>query len=207
MYAKAKAIGLPASFVELRHRATHNDLPSLVVLRQAAQQSLQWLWNSYWQLIDIRSGKFNEDVVDEANSDRETLRDRCKQSLVTYVKARKAASKGPHGTAWRSGINTLSSSAGRISSAVSSPGAKAQELTDEQKRTSASSESNEHQKSQAEQLILELQEICHNDRSTIKVLVEVLLDGKLMMPQIRLYVPVHLPVSCRLENASYNTSL
>ena len=48
MYQKAMSLGLPASFVELRHEATHRDLPSLVVLRSAAQRSLEWLWQFYW---------------------------------------------------------------------------------------------------------------------------------------------------------------
>ena len=48
MYQKAMSLGLPASFVELRHEATHRDLPTLVVLRSAAQRSLEWLWQFYW---------------------------------------------------------------------------------------------------------------------------------------------------------------
>ena len=48
MYQKAVTLGLPATFVELRHEATHRDLPSLVVLRSAAQRSLEWLWQFYW---------------------------------------------------------------------------------------------------------------------------------------------------------------
>lgn len=34
----ANQLGLPAWLVELRHAATHEDLPSLEVLREAAQQ-------------------------------------------------------------------------------------------------------------------------------------------------------------------------
>lgn len=34
----AAQIGLPAWFVELRHQATHEDLPSLSVLRDAAKE-------------------------------------------------------------------------------------------------------------------------------------------------------------------------
>lgn len=36
--AIAAQIGLPAWFVELRHQATHDDLPSLPVLREAARE-------------------------------------------------------------------------------------------------------------------------------------------------------------------------
>ncbi|KAJ9250791.1 cell morphogenesis protein Las1 [Paecilomyces variotii] len=53
MFQRAIDLGLPASFVELRHEATHRDLPSLVVLRSAAQRSLEWLWGYYWARIDL----------------------------------------------------------------------------------------------------------------------------------------------------------
>ncbi|PYI14041.1 Metallo-hydrolase/oxidoreductase [Aspergillus violaceofuscus CBS 115571] len=48
MFQRALDLGLPASFVELRHEATHRELPSLTVLRNASQRSLEWLWDYYW---------------------------------------------------------------------------------------------------------------------------------------------------------------
>lgn len=44
----ATAAGLPRLLVDLRHEATHNELPSLQVLRLAAQQALAWLRTNYW---------------------------------------------------------------------------------------------------------------------------------------------------------------
>ncbi|KAG8884687.1 rRNA-processing protein las1 [Tulasnella sp. 332] len=44
----AAQIGLPAWFVELRHQSTHEELPSLVVLREAAKQALAWLLRNYF---------------------------------------------------------------------------------------------------------------------------------------------------------------
>ncbi|GAA5989055.1 hypothetical protein JCM11641_002310 [Rhodosporidiobolus odoratus] len=44
----AAQIGLPLWFVELRHQATHEELPSLSVLRDAARQALDWLYTFYW---------------------------------------------------------------------------------------------------------------------------------------------------------------
>jgi ribosomal biogenesis protein LAS1 len=44
----ACAAGLPRLLVDLRHEATHNELPSLQVLRLAARQALAWLQASYW---------------------------------------------------------------------------------------------------------------------------------------------------------------
>ncbi|KAI1984271.1 hypothetical protein LOZ54_004583 [Ophidiomyces ophidiicola] len=52
MYHKATALGVPASFVELRHEATHRELPSLAALRTAAQRSLDWLWDYYWVKLE-----------------------------------------------------------------------------------------------------------------------------------------------------------
>ncbi|KAG8983650.1 rRNA-processing protein las1 [Tulasnella sp. 427] len=46
--AIAAQIGLPAWFVELRHQATHEDLPALGVLREAAREALAWLLQNYF---------------------------------------------------------------------------------------------------------------------------------------------------------------
>ncbi|KAJ4476611.1 Las1-like-domain-containing protein [Lentinula aciculospora] len=46
--AIAAQLGLPAWLVELRHAATHEDLPSLELLREAAHQSMTWLLRNYW---------------------------------------------------------------------------------------------------------------------------------------------------------------
>ncbi|CAA16919.1 Pre-rRNA-processing protein las1 [Schizosaccharomyces pombe] len=48
MAVLAKSIDLPTYFVELRHAITHEELPSLPVLRQAAQRALSWLYDHYW---------------------------------------------------------------------------------------------------------------------------------------------------------------
>lgn len=52
MYAVAKKIGLPASFVELRHQSTHEQLPSRAKLRSMANKALAWIWNYYWKNLD-----------------------------------------------------------------------------------------------------------------------------------------------------------
>ncbi|KAK4153135.1 Saccharopine dehydrogenase-domain-containing protein [Chaetomidium leptoderma] len=49
MYDVAKSVGLPATFVELRHQATHEQLPSLTRLRAAAGKALEWIWEYYWR--------------------------------------------------------------------------------------------------------------------------------------------------------------
>ena len=49
MYAHAAAIGMPERFVDLRHRATHEEMPSLETLRDATEAGLQWLWERWWR--------------------------------------------------------------------------------------------------------------------------------------------------------------
>ena len=43
------AVGLPRVLVDVRHEASHNELPSLALLRLAADSAMTWLAHSYWQ--------------------------------------------------------------------------------------------------------------------------------------------------------------
>ena len=52
MYTQAQKIGLPALFVDIRHEATHGDLPNLTNLRSAAERALKWLWDDYWKGLE-----------------------------------------------------------------------------------------------------------------------------------------------------------
>lgn len=72
MFQRAVDLGLPASFVELRHEATHRELPSLVVLRNAAQRSLEWLWDYYWVKLESETGSGL--VVEDENAVKESVR-------------------------------------------------------------------------------------------------------------------------------------
>ncbi|KAM9934840.1 hypothetical protein OXX80_005578 [Metschnikowia pulcherrima] len=44
----AKDIGFPYAFVEIRHWATHEQLPSLELLRSTSKSALQWLEQNFW---------------------------------------------------------------------------------------------------------------------------------------------------------------
>jgi hypothetical protein len=44
----AEAAGLSRLLVDVRHEATHNELPSLPTLQLAARQALDWLLTQYW---------------------------------------------------------------------------------------------------------------------------------------------------------------
>ncbi|KAI0757360.1 Las1-like-domain-containing protein [Daedaleopsis nitida] len=48
IHSIAQQLGLPAWLVELRHAATHEDLPSLEVLRDAAREAMGWLLHNYF---------------------------------------------------------------------------------------------------------------------------------------------------------------
>ncbi|KAI9870484.1 MAG: rRNA-processing protein las1 [Pleopsidium flavum] len=103
MFWAAREIGLPASFVELRHQATHEELPALLVLRQAATRSLHWLWQYYWKDIDIRSGTLDDD--DEVFADGVLkLKERFRHILRPYMEARLDAVKKKAPAQFLSGI-------------------------------------------------------------------------------------------------------
>ncbi|KZT67598.1 Las1-domain-containing protein [Daedalea quercina L-15889] len=64
----AAQLGLPAWLVELRHAATHEDLPSIDVLREAARQAMAWLLQNYFLPT------LNPSVPPTSQSQRPTLR-------------------------------------------------------------------------------------------------------------------------------------
>ncbi|KAJ3526101.1 hypothetical protein NM208_g11349 [Fusarium decemcellulare] len=68
MYSIAKTIGLPATFVELRHQSTHEQLPSLAKLRTAAKKALLWIWDYYWKHLGDDSS------------------DPCRQAVLRYLR-------------------------------------------------------------------------------------------------------------------------
>lgn len=51
----ARNIGLPEHYVELRHAATHDTLPTLGTLCDAAEGALDWLFVNYWNLDDVET--------------------------------------------------------------------------------------------------------------------------------------------------------
>ncbi|KAJ5678093.1 uncharacterized protein N7477_003726 [Penicillium maclennaniae] len=78
MFQRAMDLGLPASFVELRHEATHREPPSLVVLRKASQRSLEWLWDNYWVSVEDL-GDFSAIQLDNSESVKKAFRDTLRQ--------------------------------------------------------------------------------------------------------------------------------
>ena len=82
MYAVAKSVGLPATFVELRHQATHEQLPSLTRLRATARKALDWIWDYYWQhLTDMPDPSKDKDSDEEIEVISEPLPNLVEQYL------------------------------------------------------------------------------------------------------------------------------
>ena len=48
----ANQIGMPTEFVALRHEATHEEMPGLRRLVEAAEKALGWLWQVYWSKLE-----------------------------------------------------------------------------------------------------------------------------------------------------------
>ncbi|EGV64689.1 Las1-domain-containing protein [Yamadazyma tenuis ATCC 10573] len=72
LHQLAKSLQMPSYFVELRHTATHEKLPSLALLRTTAKNALNWLYDNYWNKIeDIESDI--EDEVEELLSERDQI--------------------------------------------------------------------------------------------------------------------------------------
>lgn len=48
MQVIARDIGLPTSLIDIRHTCTHENLPSLKLLRDGVVVALEWVYNNYW---------------------------------------------------------------------------------------------------------------------------------------------------------------
>jgi len=97
MFDAARSLDMPASFVELRHEATHDDLPSLQRLVRNTNLALAWLWQHYWVKLDdqlVGSKKTTvaarlEDTPAKPQLQRENLR----AILATFSSKRRAEIK------------------------------------------------------------------------------------------------------------------
>ena len=52
MYEVAAKIGMPVTFVDLRHECAHADPPSRQRLERSFNQALEWMWEIYWSGLD-----------------------------------------------------------------------------------------------------------------------------------------------------------
>jgi ribosomal biogenesis protein LAS1 len=63
MHILARSLNLPAPFVEARHAATHETLPSLALLRSLALRALEWLRENYWAAVGTGVRELVGDMV------------------------------------------------------------------------------------------------------------------------------------------------
>ena len=52
-YDLGKGLGLPTTFIDLRHQIVHENIPSLTVLRKMTERALRWLFQHYWKDIEL----------------------------------------------------------------------------------------------------------------------------------------------------------
>lgn len=78
MYTLAKFAGLPSFFVELRHVATHEGLPSLELLREGARRAIDWLWDNFWSLNRHDTAAAESEYA-EYSQRRETVKELMRQ--------------------------------------------------------------------------------------------------------------------------------
>ena len=75
----AQRIGLPGWFVELRHDATHQQLPSLTMLRTAARHLVTWYSDNYWepQRVYLQQHTAEVTLLDSACNESSALTTQC----------------------------------------------------------------------------------------------------------------------------------
>lgn len=64
LYHLAQSLELPGFFVEMRHMATHDGVPSIDMCRYGCREALEWLRNHYWCDI-VATGDQGDDDDDE----------------------------------------------------------------------------------------------------------------------------------------------
>ncbi|KAJ1966113.1 rRNA-processing protein las1 [Dipsacomyces acuminosporus] len=105
----ANRIGMPAWFVELRHAGTHEQIPSLAVLRSACSQALYWLRDYYW---DRQTRTLPEDTLQKVRDAlMQYASDRAKVAAGAIAAAEVSGTKKgkmPAEVAAETAINSLS---------------------------------------------------------------------------------------------------
>ncbi|ANB12307.1 Las1p [Sugiyamaella lignohabitans] len=86
LHLLAKTLDLPSAFVELRHVATHESLPSLEALRSMASRALDWLWHHYWS----RNSYDDSQKQLESSGDLDNKRENIKELLREWRRIRRS---------------------------------------------------------------------------------------------------------------------
>ena len=64
----AAAHGIPSWIVELRHDGTHNQLPSINVLRAASKHMVKWFYDNYWEVQHRHIKRLMEEGAESSDS-------------------------------------------------------------------------------------------------------------------------------------------
>ena len=109
MYDVARAVGLPASLIEVRHRIAHEGTPGLAELRLFAARALAWLRDGYWRELTPDGepwveGRGWRDGVGERGWREARCRARCEEVLEEFV--RKGAEEGAKRHLWEMDAST-----------------------------------------------------------------------------------------------------
>lgn len=121
MYDVAKSVGLPATFVELRHQATHEQLPSLPRLRAAAASALQWIWEYYWRGLEGVESQPGLGLEEDEEDGEEEGFARLPLSRPVSVPASLPAAGGRGGSGSRWVGRSASLGQGRVGSSAAQP--------------------------------------------------------------------------------------
>ena len=82
--------GLPRILVDVRHEASHNELPSLALLRMAAASALTWLKKSYWKQqskhVDLRLTQILQLLKVRAPDMYFVVQTECKRALCAVLR-------------------------------------------------------------------------------------------------------------------------
>jgi len=77
----AARAGLPPGIVEIRHQASHQQLPPLPLLRMAARQSLSWLQENYWEVQLGHLGNSRKQILSHLSQWKQLAKDRFNATL------------------------------------------------------------------------------------------------------------------------------
>ena len=139
MFDIANEVGLPESMIQLRHDIIHGEMPSLVALRKASQQALQWLYEQYWGYLDDIRDPLDETADPDATiEESQSLKVKLKDIARNYVKSCLKSTEKNRDDALR--------------------------------------------KSLASHACREIVNICHDDAKRLPLLVDVLMERKMLLP-------------------------
>jgi hypothetical protein len=115
----AERLGLPRWFVDIRHDATHTNLPSLSTLRMAAETALGWLMSHYWDRQAEHLDSEPKKIASLMNQyDQEVSKQQHKRKRATQESGSSSSSSNNHSSSNHSSSNH-STSTSSASSTIS----------------------------------------------------------------------------------------